>query len=145
MLTNKGSNAVPVQITQDGVALTNQFLETFVTGPDPTVTNTNPPATNNVYFQTNTVANPVTVPEFSVVRLEWTVFTVPPPVLGVTYSNQTPALHWSGLTNVVYDVEGATNLRATWPTLGKVASAQTNFSFSDPVFATNKFYRLIVP
>ena len=28
VLTNKGSNAVPVQITQDGMALTNQFLET---------------------------------------------------------------------------------------------------------------------
>jgi hypothetical protein len=35
VLTNKGSNAVPVQITQDGVEVTNQLLETFVTGSDP--------------------------------------------------------------------------------------------------------------
>ena len=43
LLTNKGSNAVTVEITQDGVALTNQFLETFVTGADPSAVNYNPP------------------------------------------------------------------------------------------------------
>jgi hypothetical protein len=145
VLTNKGSNAVPVQVTQDSVALTNAFLETFVSDPDPSVTNTNPPATNNVYIQTNTVSNPVTIPEYSVVRLEWTVFTVPPPVLGVTDTNGTPALHWTGLTDVMYDVQGVSTLPATWPTLGKISSGQTNFSFTDPVGATNKFYRLAVP
>ena len=39
VLTNKGSNAVPVQVTQDGVVLTNQFLETYVTDSDPSATN----------------------------------------------------------------------------------------------------------
>ena len=31
-----------------------------------------------------TVTNPVTIPEYSVTRLEWTVFAVPRPTLGVT-------------------------------------------------------------
>jgi hypothetical protein len=35
MLTNKGSSAVPVQIAQDGVEVTNQLLETFMTGSNP--------------------------------------------------------------------------------------------------------------
>ena len=51
VLTNKGSNAVPVQITQDGVVLTNQFLETFVTGSDPSAVNA-PPPNNSVFIQT---------------------------------------------------------------------------------------------
>jgi hypothetical protein len=108
LLTNKGSNAVPVEITQDGVTLTNSFLETFVTGSDPSAVNANPPS-NNVVIQSLTVTNPVTVPQYSVVRLEWTVFTVPRPVLSVAWSNATPMLRWAGLTDVVYDVQGATN------------------------------------
>src|SRR5690348_7872297 len=86
VLTNKGSNAVPVQITGDGVALTNQFLETFVTGNDPSVVNSNPP-TNNIVIQTVTANNPVIIPEYSVVRLEWSVATVPSPTLALTVSN----------------------------------------------------------
>src|SRR5208337_760132 len=39
LLTNKGSNEAPVQITQDGIVMTNQFLETFVMGSDPSATN----------------------------------------------------------------------------------------------------------
>jgi hypothetical protein len=51
LLTNIGSNAVPVQTTQDGVALTNQFLETVVTGGDPCVVNSNPPSNNVVIWE----------------------------------------------------------------------------------------------
>jgi hypothetical protein len=144
VLTNKGSNAVPVQITQDGVALTNQLLETFVTGSDPSVVNSNPP-TNNVVIQTNTVINPVTIPEFSVVRLEWTVFSVPQPSLSLTGSNPIQNLQWAGLTNVVYNVQGVTNLLGSWTTLGKVANAATNFGFTNWNSGRMQFYRLIVP
>src|SRR5208283_2725483 len=42
LLTNKGSNAVPVQVFQNGVAVTNQFLETFVTGNNPSAINSSP-------------------------------------------------------------------------------------------------------
>ena len=85
VLTNKGTNVVPVEITQDGLALTNQLLETFVTGGDPSATNGSPQAspiqihTATVTNATATVTNAVTIPQYSVVRLEWTVSAVPPP------------------------------------------------------------------
>jgi len=145
VLTNKGSNAVPVQITQDGVALTNQLLETFVFGSDPQATNT-APQSSPVQIQTATVTNLVTIPEYSVVRLEWTVFKVPPPVPGAVVSNGLPVLRWPGLTNVVYAVQAASNLpTAAWPTVGKVAGVNTNFNFTDPVPGKMRFYRLAVP
>jgi hypothetical protein len=145
VLTNKGSNAVPVQITQDTVALTNQFLETFVTGGDPSVVNSNPPATNNVAIQTLTVTNPVAIPEYSVVRLEWTVTNVPPPVLAVAVFNAMQNLSWNGLTDVVYNVQAVTNLPGSWTTLGRVANAKTNFGFTNWSSGPLQFYRLVVP
>jgi hypothetical protein len=143
VLTNKGSNAAPVQISQDGVALTNQFLETFVTGPDPSATNSSPQVLP-IQIQAQTTNNPVTIPEYSVVRLEWTVFNVPPPTLSATVTDSICSLQWSGLTNVVYNVQFSTNL-ATWSTLGKISSAQTNFSYTDPNAGMPRFYRLLVP
>ena len=85
VLTNKGSNAAPVEIVQDGLELTDSFLETFVTGTDPSATNSSPEL-SPVMIQTQTVTNPITIPEYSVVRLEWTVFDVPPPSLALTVS-----------------------------------------------------------
>jgi hypothetical protein len=144
LLTNKDSNAVPVQITQDGVALTNQFLENFVTGSDPSVVNANPPL-NNVVIQAAAVTNPVMIPEYSVVRLEWTVFNVPKPSLSVSVSGPVQTLRWTGLTNVTYAVQGATNLAGTWATLGKVSCTTTNFAFTNWNSGTLQFYRLLVP
>jgi hypothetical protein len=144
VLTNKGSNAVPVQITQDGAGLTNQFLETFVTGADPSVVNANPPL-NNVVIQTNNATNSVLIPEYSVVRLEWTVFNVPPPALAITASPATQNLRWSGLGGVTYAVQGATNLGSAWTTLGSVAGTQTNFNFTNWHSGARQFYRLVVP
>jgi len=144
VLTNKGSNAAPAQILQDGVALTNSLLETFVTGSDPSATNS-APEVSPVEIQTQTATNPVTIPPYSVVRLEWTVFNVPPPSLALAVSNPVRTLSWVGLTNVTYAVQGATNLAGTWATLGKVSSTQTNFSFTDPDTASLRFYRLLVP
>jgi hypothetical protein len=143
LLTNKGSNAVPVQITQDSIELTNQFLETFVTGSDPSATNSSPQV-SPVQIQSRSVANPVTIPEYSVVRLEWTVFTVPRPVLTVTVTNSIATLQWAGLTNVLYSVQTTTDL-AAWATLARVSSAQTNFSYTDPNTGALRFYRLLVP
>jgi hypothetical protein len=79
------------------------------------------------------------------VRLEWTVFNVPRPALGLTVTRAQCSLQWSGLTNVTYDVQAATNLHSTWATLGKVASASTNFAFTVPTGNAVQFYRLIVP
>jgi hypothetical protein len=145
VLTNKGATNTPVQIIEDGVALTNQFLETFVAGSDPSVVNSNPPAINNVVIQTLTVTNPVAIPEYSVVRLEWTVFSVPPPVLAMAASNTTQNLQWVGLTNVVYNVEAVTNLLGSWTTLGRVANTETNFSFTNCNAGPQQFFRLAVP
>ncbi len=144
VLTNKGATNTMVQIVQDGVVLTNQILETFVTGSDPSVTNA-PPPNSIVQIQTNTVANPVTIPEYSVVRLEWTVFNVPPPSLAVTAADAVQTLGWAGLTNVTYNVQGVTNLLGTWTTLGRVANTQTNFSFTNWNSGAQQFYRLAVP
>ncbi|HEV7925017.1 MAG TPA: hypothetical protein VGR14_06670, partial [Verrucomicrobiae bacterium] len=144
VLTNKGSNNAPVQILQDGVALTNSFLETFVSGSDPSATNSAPDA-SPVFIQMQTVTNPVTIPQYSVVRLEWTVFNVPPPSLALTSSRPARTLSWIGLTNVTYTVQSATNLAGTWATLGKVSSTQTNFSFTDLDTESLRYYRLVVP
>ncbi len=144
VLTNKGSNAVPVQIIQDGVAVTNQFLETFVTGSDPGTTNA-PPPNSAIQIQSQLTNNPVTIPEYAVVRLEWTVFNVPQPLLSLTVSNSTQNLHWTGLTNVTYSVQGTTNLMSTWSTVGKVANSQTDFNFTNWNTGTMQFYRLAVP
>jgi hypothetical protein len=144
LLTNKGSNAVPAQITQDGLALTNQFLETFVTGGDPSVVNVNPPA-NNVVIQSQLTNNPITIPPYSVVRLEWTLFNVPPPRLAVTASNAVQTLRWAGLTNVLYNVQGAANLQGRWTTLGRMSGAGTNFAFTNWNVGAAQYFRLAVP
>jgi hypothetical protein len=144
LLTNKGSNAVPVQITQDGEVLTNQFLETFVTGSDPNVVNSNPP-TNNVVIQTGTATNSVTIPEYSVVRLEWIVSTVPIPTLALTDASGEQYLYWPGTTNVIYNVQGAANLPGSWTTLGRVANTVTNFGFTNWNSGPQEFFRIAVP
>ncbi|MGA2248846.1 MAG: hypothetical protein ABSH48_28150 [Verrucomicrobiota bacterium] len=145
VLTNKGSNAVPVQITQDGASLTNQFLETYVTGTDPTVVNSNQTTTSNIVILTATVTNAVSIPEYSVVRLEWTVSNVPPPVLAMTASSTTQNLRWAGQTNVVYNVQASTNLSSGWTTIDRIANTQTNYGFTNWNAGSQQFYRLAVP
>jgi len=126
------------------VALTNQFLETFVTGNDPSATNSSPQS-SPVQSQTAAVTNTLTIPEYSVVRLEWSVVSVPPPTLGLTVSNGSQNLHWAGLTNVVYSVQGATDLFSTWSTLGRVANTRTNFGLTNWSSGAGRFFRLAVP
>jgi hypothetical protein len=144
VLTNKGSNTVPVQIVEDGVIFTNQFLETLVTGSDPAATNSSPQI-SPVQPETQAARNPVMIPEYSVVRLEWTDFNVPQPSLAAAVSNDVQTLTWVGLTNVTYAVQGADSLIDRWSTLGKVSNTQTNFAFTDWNTATPRFYRLLVP
>jgi hypothetical protein len=144
VLTNKGATNAPVQIVQDGVAVTNQFLETFVAGSDPGAVNSSP-QNSSVQIQSTTAANIVIIPGYSVVRLEWTVFDVPQPSLTLTVSNSMQNLGWTGLTNVTYSVQGTTNLMSTWSTLGKVANSQTDFNFTNWNSGPLQFYRLAVP
>jgi hypothetical protein len=80
-----------------------------------------------------------------VVRLEWTVSNVLPPVLAVTASKTNQVLSWAGQTNVVYHVQAATNLLSGWTTLGRVANTQTNFGFTNWDVGPLQFYQLAVP
>ena len=145
VLTNKGSNAVPVQITQDGVALTNQFLETFVTGSDPSATNS-PPQNSPVQIQSD---NRDQCRDDSRIQRRAAgmdgVQRAATCALAVTVSNSTQNCHWAGLTNVIYNVQGATNLLSTWTTLGRVANTATNFSFTNWNSGPQQFYRLVIP
>jgi hypothetical protein len=97
-----------------------------------------------VFIQTQTTNNPVIIPEYSVVRLEWTVFNVPAPTLGGVASNSAFNLQWTGLSNVIYSVQSSSNL-TTWATLGKITNSGTNFSFTDYNTGKPRFYRLLVP
>jgi hypothetical protein len=115
-----------------------------VTSTNPAAINSNPP-TNNVVIQSLNVTNLVTIPEYSVVRLEWTVSNVPPPKLELTISNAVQTLNWPGQTNVVYNVQGVTNLLGSWTTLGRVAGTTTNFAFTNWNSGPQQFYRLNVP
>jgi len=148
VIVNKGASNLLASIKQDGVTLgnanSNKFLETFVTGFDPSLTNSTPPP-NSVQIQTQTGGNPVTIPPYSVMRLEWQVFDVPPPSLSLTLSNSIPILQWTGLTNVTYAVQRSTNLASTWSTIGWVPATQTNLAFTDWLIGPTQYYRIAVP
>ena len=72
VLTNKSASNAVAQIMQDGVLRTHRMYMTFVTGPHPHMVNTGV-VPENVQIQTQVVATPgaVTIPPYSVVRLEW--------------------------------------------------------------------------
>ena len=69
VITNKGATANQVSIRVNGTAVSGTLPLTFISGSDPTATNT---ASNQkaVSLQTSTSANPVTVPAYSVVRVD---------------------------------------------------------------------------
>jgi hypothetical protein len=72
VLTNKGASTAIAQIMQDGAELTNPMQMTFVTGTDPGLINTGlMPENVRIQKQTVTIPGAVTIPPYSVVRLEW--------------------------------------------------------------------------
>jgi len=148
VLTNKGASNLLASIKQNGVlqgnAETNTFLETFVTGSDPGLLNTGPPP-NNVQIQTQTVGNPVLIPPYSVMRLEWKVFDVPPPVLHLSVSNSTPVLRWTGLANVTYNLQVSKDLSSPWSTIASIPATQTNFAFTSWPNDASQFFRISIP
>jgi hypothetical protein len=85
VLTNKGATTAAAEIMQDGVALTNPMLMTFVTGTDPSLVNAGM-APDPVQIQTQTVTIPgaVTIPPYSVARLEWGVSTAQSPTISLS-------------------------------------------------------------
>lgn len=96
-------------------------------------------------IQTAVVGNPATIPPYSVVCLEWTVAKLPPPALALVVTNGAQYLVWTGLTNVIYNVEAASNLPGAWTIVGRVANTAPNFAFTNWGAALRHFYRLAVP
>ena len=74
VLTNKSASPAVAQIKQDGEVRTDPMQMTFVTGADPSLFNTGLPP-DNVQIQTMMVTTPsaMTIPPYSVGRLEWCV------------------------------------------------------------------------
>jgi alpha-L-arabinofuranosidase len=71
VLTNKSASTAVAKIVQDGVVRNDEMHMMFVTGSDPSLVNTNP-GPKNVQIQTQvTTPGAVTIPPYSVVRLEW--------------------------------------------------------------------------
>jgi len=148
VIINKGPSNVLASIKEDGItqgnANSNKFLETFVTGSNPSLLNSNSPP-NNVQIQTQTGGNPIAIPPYSVMRLEWNVFDVPQPSLALSLSNAIPILHWTGLSNVTYTVQRSTDLLSTWSTVGWLPTTHTNLDFIDWLSEPRQFYRIAVP
>jgi uncharacterized protein (TIGR03437 family) len=69
VVSNKGATAVATTIRVNGTPFAGTAPLTFIAGSDPTVQNTSA-VQNAVAVQTSTSANPVTVPAYSVVRVD---------------------------------------------------------------------------
>jgi alpha-L-arabinofuranosidase len=69
LITNKDSQNETVQIAVNGAAAKGSYAMTFLSSTDPTATNTATSPTA-VKVQTQTVTSPVTIPPYSVVRLD---------------------------------------------------------------------------
>lgn len=69
IITNKGATATQVNITLNSAPVSGTLPVTMISGSDPTVQNTttNP---NAVAITTSTSANPITIPSYSVVRVD---------------------------------------------------------------------------
>jgi uncharacterized protein (TIGR03437 family) len=93
VLTNKSASTAVARIMQDGADLTNPMQMTFVTGTDPSLPNIGQ-VPDNVQIQTQTVTTPgaVTIPPYSVGRLEWNVL-LPPAISQVANAEgESPAI-----------------------------------------------------
>jgi uncharacterized protein (TIGR03437 family) len=81
VITNKSAMAHQTTIRVNGAAATGTFPLQFVAGIDPSAVNT-PESPNTVAIQTGASANPVTVPPYSVMRVDLRT----PPVVSVVNS-----------------------------------------------------------
>jgi uncharacterized protein (TIGR03437 family) len=85
VITNKGAAAQQVTIRVNGTPVAGTLPLTFIAGSDPTATNASSSAMP-VAVQTSTSANPVTVPAYSVVRLDLNSPTVATAVNNASYA-----------------------------------------------------------
>ncbi|MFB9279430.1 fibronectin type III domain-containing protein [Cohnella cellulosilytica] len=69
-IVNKSDQAHDVAVQEDGNPVTASLTKTYVTSTDPGALNTDS-ARNTVSIQVSSTSNPVTVPPYSVMRVEW--------------------------------------------------------------------------
>jgi hypothetical protein len=84
------------------------------------------------------------VKDFKITYSVTNLVTVPPPQLVIDSAS---VLHWQGMSNLTYTVQGITNLAQTnWPTLGTATSTTMTFSFTNSsTGALQRFYRVTFP
>ncbi len=85
VITNKGSSAQQVTIRANGAAVPGTLPVQYIAGTDPTAVNT-AAAPNTVSVQQTTAANPVSVPAYSVVRVDLNAPTVATAVSSASYT-----------------------------------------------------------
>jgi uncharacterized protein (TIGR03437 family) len=84
-ITNKGPTAQQVTITVNGASVSGTLPVTMISGSDPTTTNS-ATSQNAVAVQTATSGNPVTVPAYSVVRVDLNSPTVATAVSSASFA-----------------------------------------------------------
>lgn len=103
VITNKSANTHDVNIQVNGSNVTASMTKTYTTAADPLARNSkdNP---NLVTIQTSSTANPVEVPGYSVMRVEWTrsnspAIPSPPMLMHTEANNQAVTLKWQPSLN----------------------------------------------
>jgi hypothetical protein len=70
MITNKSDSTHTATINMNGVPVTSNMTKTYISSIDPEIKNT-PADPNAITIQTEGTLNPVTIPPYSVMRVEW--------------------------------------------------------------------------
>ncbi len=113
LITNKSDKSHDVTIQMDGTNVSAAMTKTYITSSDPQAKNTaeNP---NTVAIQSASTSNPVFVPPYSVVRVEWNrgdslAAPVSTRIARTDVGNQKVTLGW-------WPIEGATGYRIQYGT-----------------------------
>jgi hypothetical protein len=103
VITNKSATDHDVTIQQNGTAVSATMTKTYAANSNPQVKNTSG-SPNNVVLQTGATGNPVLVPGYSVVRVEWDARTATVLPTRLTYAKATASgavtLKWWPLDGV---------------------------------------------
>ncbi|MGG1519235.1 fibronectin type III domain-containing protein [Paenibacillus oryzisoli] len=114
VITNKSANAHDVTIKLNGSQVAAAMTKTYTSASDPLTTNSSS-APTAISVQTASTSNPVVVPPYSVMRVEWTRTSTPeaprPPQLMTTeINNQAVTLKWQSALNATgYKVKYGTS------------------------------------
>ncbi|MBB6634641.1 fibronectin type III domain-containing protein [Cohnella thailandensis] len=114
VLTNKSANELEADIRMDGSTVTAAMTKTYTTSADPLATNSAASLTV-VAVQSSATGNPVLVPPYSVMRVEWTRSATPetpraPALMNTEVGNQSVTLKWQSSVNATgYKVKYGTS------------------------------------